>query len=351
MGRIRVNERGFGRREPERAMLITIFAPDNVHLLEVAGVQDALFEANRKAQSGQPYRVRLVTEHGTPMESASGFVFVPDAGVEQAMQPSDTLIVVGPYGVPGPPSDRVARWLWEQAGQSRRYGSTCTGAFILADAGLLSGRRVTTHWQYAQSLAAAHPDIRVEPDRIFVRDGPVFSSAGVTAAIDLAFSLIEEDHGRALALWVARRLVVFLKRPGGQSQFSDVLTAQSAATSPIDRIRLHILESPRASLGLGALADVAGTSPRHLSRLFRAELGINPAAYVELARVDIARRLLEDSMAPIKAIAYTAGFGSTTTLRRAFQRRIGITPLEYRSRFQSTRSGDVTENASAAILS
>jgi len=333
------------------AVLITIFAPGNVHLLEVAGVQDALFEANCKAQSGNPYRVRLVTEQGTPMESASGVTFVPDAGVEQASHPTDTLIVVGPYGEPEPPSERVTRWLREQAGHSRRYGSACTGAFLLAHAGLLSGRRVTTHWQYAERLAALYPDIQVEPDRIFVRDGPVFSSAGVAAAIDLAFSLIEEDHGRALALWVARRLVVFLKRPGGQSQFSAALTAQTATTSPIDRIRLHILESPRARLSLAALAEVAGVSARHLSRLFRAELGMNPAAYVELTRIDIARRLLEDGAAPIKAIAYAAGFGSTTTLRRAFLRRISVTPLQYRLRFQTTGTGDANEAESAAILS
>jgi transcriptional regulator GlxA family with amidase domain len=241
--------------------------------------------------------------------------------------------------------------LREQSLQSRRYGSTCTGAFLLAHAGLLAGRRATTHWQYADRLAADFPDILVEPDRIFVRDGPVFSSAGVTAAIDLAFSLIEEDHGRALALWVARRLVVFLKRPGGQSQFSATLTAQAATTSPIDRIRLHILESPRAKLSLEALAEVAGVSPRHLSRLFRAELGMNPVAYVELTRVDIARRLLEDSAAPIKAIAHTAGFGSTTTFRRAFLRRLGVTPLQYRLRFQTTGSGNAVEDENAANLS
>ena len=171
----------------------------------------------------------------------------------------------------------------------------------------------------------------------------MFSSAGVAAAIDLAFSLIEEDHGRALALWVARRLVVFLKRPGGQSQFSAALTAQAVTSSPIDRIRLHVLERPRANLGLEALAEVAGVSPRHLSRQFRAELGMNPVAYVELIRTDIARRLLEDSTAPTKAIAYTAGFGSTTTLGRAFLRRMGVTPLQYRQRFQTTGS----ENAIA----
>ena len=277
--------------------------------------------------------------------------FVPDEGVREASQPSDTLIVVGPYGVPDHPSAEVSRWLREQARQSRRYGSTCTGAFLLAHVGLLSGHRVSTHWQYAQRLAAEFPDINVETDRIFVRDGPVFSSAGVSAAIDLAFSLIEEDHGRALALWVARRLVVFLKRPGGQSQFSAALTAQIATTSPIDRIRLHILEKPQLALDLGSLAAVAGVSPRHLSRLFHDELGLSPATYVELTRVDIARRLLENVASPTKAIAYAAGFGSTATLRRAFVRRLGITPAEYRMRFQTTGVDGVREDESDATLS
>jgi len=331
-------------------MLITIFAPTNVHLLEIAGVRDALFEANCKMRSGAPYRVQLVTEYGSLAESASGVRFMPDAGVRDVTQPSDTLIVLGPYGVPGRSSEDVTRWLREQAMQARRYGSTCTGAFLLAQAGLLSGRRVTTHWQYAERLAAEYPDIRVEPDRIFVRDGPAFSSAGVAAAIDLTFSLIEEDHGRALALWVARRLVVFLKRPGGQSQFSATLTAQTAATSPIDRVRLHILENPRADLGLSAVARAAGVSLRHLSRLFQAELGMRLAAYVELTRIDIARRLLEDSTSPIKVIAYTAGFGSVATLRRAFLRRIGVTPLQYRHRFR-TASENTDDDESDADLS
>jgi transcriptional regulator GlxA family with amidase domain len=334
-----------------QAVLITIFAPSNVHMLEVASLRDALFEANCRIASGQPYRVRLVTEWGMPEESASGVKYMPDASIRDAAQPCDTLIVTGPHGVPDRPSEETTQWLREQALHARRYGSTCTGAFLLAQAGLLTGRRATTHWQYAERLAADYPDIRVEPDRIFVRDGSVFSSAGVTAAIDLAFSLIEEDHGRALALWVARRLVVFLKRPGGQSQFSAALTAQTSATSPIDRIRLHILENPRADLGLEGLAEVAGVSPRHLSRLFRAELGMNLVAYVELTRIDIARRLLEDSSSPIKAIAYIAGFGSQTTLRRAFLRRIGVTPLHYRRRFQTTGSGNAIEDESAADLS
>ncbi|KRA84027.1 GlxA family transcriptional regulator [Altererythrobacter sp. Root672] len=330
-------------------MLITIFAPRNLHLLEVAGVRDALFEANCKMQSGQPYRVRLVTRDGTPTESASGLIFVPDASIEDTSEPCDTLIVAGPFGVPDPPSQDVIRWLQTQAEQARRYGSTCTGAFVLAQAGLLSGRRVTTHWQYAGRLATEFPDIRVEPDLIFVRDGPVFSSAGVTAAIDLAFSLIEEDHGRAMALWVARRLVVFLKRPGGQSQFSEALTAQTTATGPIDKIQLHILESPRADLGLTALAGVVGVSARHLSRLFHAELDMAPATYVELTRIDIARGLLENSNAPIKTIAFAAGFGSTATLRRTFLRRIGVTPLDYRRRFQTTNFTDASDQDDSVL--
>lgn len=328
-------------------MLVTIFAPANVHLLEIAGIKDALFEANCKARTGPLYRVRLVTEEGTPIASASGVTFVPDAGIAQATEPSDTLIVVGPYGQPLPPSERVAQWLIEQAAGARRYGSVCTGAFLLADIGLLAGRCATTHWQYAARLAAAHPDISVEPDNIFVRDGPVFSSAGVAAAIDLAFSLTEEDHGRALALWVARRLVVFLKRPGGQSQFSAALTGQTDATGPIDRMRLHILEHPDRELGLDTLADLAGLSPRHLRRLFRTELDMTPAAYVEQVRVDVTRRLLEEGGAPLKAIAFAAGFGSTTTMRRAFLRRMNVTPNDYRRCFQTTKP----DAESAAILS
>lgn len=332
-------------------MLITIFVPGNVHLLEVAGIKDALFEANCKARTGPLYRTRLVTELGVPMISASGVTFVPDTGIEQATEPSHTLIVVGPYGEPQPPSDRVVHWLRDQSAQAQRYGSTCTGAFVLAHAGLLAGRSVTTHWQYAARLAATYPDITVEPDRIFVRDGPVFSSAGVAAAIDLAFSLIEEDHGRALALWVAWRLVVFLKRPGGQSQFSVALTAQTASTGPIDRLRLYILEHPQDELGLDALADMAGHSPRHLRRLFRTQVGMSPATYVELVRIDIARRLLEESSAPIKTIAHAAGFGSITTMRRAFLRRIHVTPLEYRLRFQTTGQGTIADAVNASILS
>jgi len=320
-------------------LLVTIFAPKGVHLLEIAGVRDAFFEANSRIESGQRYRVRLVTEDGGAAESASGLRFEPDTNIQDFTAP-DTLIVTGPYGVPEAPSEALSFWLDQQAGQSRRYGSTCTGAFLLAHAGLLAGRKATTHWQYADRLAAEFPEIHVKPDSIFVRDGPVFTSAGVAAAIDLALSLIEEDHGRALALWVARRLVVFLKRPGGQSQFSSTLEAQATVAGPIDKIRLYVLENPRGDLGLSSLAATAGVSPRKLSRLFKAELLTTLAAFVEGTRVDMARRLLEESNSPIKSIAHAAGFGSTATLRRAFLRKLGVTPQEYRARFRSSGPDD-----------
>lgn len=174
-------------------MLITIFAPSKVHLLEVAGVRDALFEANCKMASADRYRVNLVTERGVAEVSASGMTFVPDAGIEDATEPCDTLIVAGPYGVPAQPSEAVTQWLQVQARQSRRYGSTCTGAFLLAHAGLLANRRATTHWEYAERLAAEFPDVQVEPDRIFIRDGPVFSSWGGSCNRSRLFA----DRGRS----------------------------------------------------------------------------------------------------------------------------------------------------------
>lgn len=332
-------------------MLIRIFAPRNVHLLEIAGIQDAIFEANAKIRSGQLYLTQLVTEDGSPTKSASGVRFIPDTSICETTQLADTLIVVGPYGLPDRPSEGVTRWLKQQAMLARRFGSTCTGAFLLAHSGLLSGHRVTTHWQYAKELADEYPDIKVEPDHIFVRDGHVFSSAGVSAAIDLTFSLIEEDHGRDLALWVARRLVVFLKRPGGQSQFSPMLNAQLATTGPIDKIRSYIVENPSANLDLGELAKLAGVSPRHLSRQFQVETNMSPAGYVEAIRLDIARRLLEDSSSPIKRIAHAAGFGSTATLRRALLRRVGLMPADYRLRFQTTKARPLRSDEGDSILS
>jgi transcriptional regulator GlxA family with amidase domain len=319
-----------------QSMLVTIYAPEDVHALEIASIRDALFEANQRMRSGDRYEVRLVAERAEPLRCASGLLLMPDSGIGEDIGAPDTLIVVGAYGVPTLPVEAVTEWLRVRSSGARRYGAVCTGAFCLAAAGLLDGRRVTTHWQYAERLAAEYPELAVEPDAIFVRDGPVFTSAGVVAALDLVLSLIEEDHGRELALWVARRLVIFLKRPGGQSQFSVHLTGGSAGAPAMDRVRQHIIDAPGADLGSSALARFVGMSERSLARLFKAQTGMNPSLYVELSRLDIARRLLEQSDLPLKAVAHEAGFGSVASLRRAFQRRLSLTPIDYRRRFRST---------------
>lgn len=327
-------------------MRVTIFIPPEVHLLEVAGVRDALFEANQRMVSDDPYMVQVVAEQPGPLLSASGQRFLADAAMAEACGSCDTLIVAGSFGMPRPPSPALAGWLRAQAARARRYGSICTGAWLLAGAGLLDGRRVTTHWQYADRLARDFPALTVESDRIVVRDGPAFSSAGVAAAIDLALALIEEDHGRGLALWVARRLVVFLKRPGGQTQFSVHLLGQPATSDAIRRVRRHVSLHPDGDLSLAALAGIAGMSVRSFTRSFASETGMSPAAWVEGARVEIARHMLEQDDLPVKSVAHKAGFGSTSAARRAFVRRLGCTPAEYRQRFRT--GGELVEDADAA---
>ena len=204
---------------------------------------------------------------------------------------------------------------------------------MLAAAGLLDGRRVATHWSAAERLAAAHPMLRVEPDAIYVRDGQLYTSAGVTAGMDLALALVEEDHGRELALRVARELVMFLKRPGGQSQFSAHLAAQTAERSAIRSLQDHVLGHLRSDLSVPALAARAGMSERNFARVFRAETGVTPAEFVETARIDAARRLVEESELPLKSLADAVGYANADGLRRAFARRLGVSPADYRRRF------------------
>jgi transcriptional regulator GlxA family with amidase domain len=225
-------------------------------------------------------------------------------------------------------------WLVGQSRYVRRLGSVCSGAFLLARAGLLTGRRATTHWNSAARLAKNYPNVRVEPDHIFVKDGPVYTSAGVTAGMDLALALVEEDHGRGVALRVARELVMFVKRPGGQSQYSLHLAAQVTERSPLRDIQESILNDLSAELSVEVLASRAGMSVRNFSRMFKRETGTTPGDFVEIARVQAARRMLEESDTPLKKVAYVCGFSDQNSLRRAFIRRLGVTPIEYRQRFR-----------------
>jgi transcriptional regulator GlxA family with amidase domain len=216
--------------------------------------------------------------------------------------------------------------------------SVCTGAFVLAKAGLLDGRRATTHWASCDRLAARYPAVTVEPDPIFVRDGNVYTSAGVTAGMDLALALVEEDLGRKTALEVARRLVLFVKRPGGQSQFSAQLAAQTADREPLRELQDWIGGNLDADLSVPALARRAHMSERNFARAFRRELGLTPAAYVEIARVESARMALESAATPVEVVARQAGFGTVETMRRAFHRRLGVGPADYRARFNPSKA-------------
>jgi transcriptional regulator GlxA family with amidase domain len=217
----------------------------------------------------------------------------------------------------------------------RRFGSVCTGAFILAEAGLLDGRRATTHWGSCALLAQRYPRVSVDPNPIFVRDGNVYTSAGVTAGMDLALALVEEDHGHEVALGVARELVLFLRRPGGQSQFSAQLAVQSADRAPLRDLQAWIADNLGGDLSVPALAAHAAMSPRNFARVFTQEVGVTPARFVEQARVEAACRRLEESANGVDAIAAECGFGSTESMRRAFLRRLRVPPSAYRHRFAS----------------
>lgn len=319
-------------------MRIVIFAPANVHSLELAGLVDVFAEANSRMAT-RFYDVAIVASEAGPILCGSGMRVLPDSDCFSIPSAPDTLLVAGSVGVPDIASRAVADWLAQTAPETRRHGSVCTGAFLLGDAGLLKGRHVATHWQFAALLAERFPEAKVDGDRVFVRDGALITSAGSSAAIDLGLSLVEEDLGREVALYVARRLVVFLKRPGGQSQYSVHLAAQTVDRTRLSDVQQFVLTHPAKDLSIGALARMAAMSERNFTRVFTQTVGVSPSAYVELTRIDVARFLLEGSRMLMEAIAVKSGFASARAMRRAFLARIGITPSEYRERFRTSGDG------------
>jgi transcriptional regulator GlxA family with amidase domain len=307
-----------------------------VQALDVAGPVDVFSEANRFIAPEDHYEVKLIGAESAPLRASNGMTLVADATFSEARRPFDLALVAGGPALPDrAPDARVLEWLANVATQGGRYGSICTGAFALGHAGLLDARHVTTHWQHAAQLAAQFPNARVDFDRIYLRDGPLVTSAGVTAGIDLSLALVAEDHGPHIALAVAKRLVVFAQRQGGQSQFSPYLTAPVDETSPVAKVQAHVMERIRESFTVKQLADVAGMSARNFARVFVQETGVTPHEFVERARVDAARKLLESSGAALKAIAYDCGFGTADRMRIVFSKRIGATPMQYRERFRS----------------
>jgi transcriptional regulator GlxA family with amidase domain len=315
-------------------MRIAILAFPRFQLLDVAGPADVFAEAAK--QLGQPdaYEVTLLSTQTGMLASSSGLGMLVDAVAATYSGAIDTLLVAGSPNLADMASDApLQAWLRERAGSVRRVGSVCTGAFVLAASGLLEGKRVATHWNSTDILAAQCPGASVEADAIYVQDGQLFTSAGVTAGMDLALAMVEADHGRDLALKVARALVMFLKRPGGQSQFSAHLAAQTAEKTSVRELQDYVLANLRGDLSVPTLAAQAGMSERNFARTFRSETGTTPAEFVENARIDAARRLAEETDLPAKRLADAVGYGNVDGFRRAFGRRLGVSLVEYRRRF------------------
>jgi transcriptional regulator GlxA family with amidase domain len=314
---------------------------DGFQLLDLAGPLD-VFRAATLLGASPPYRTLVATATGLPATSESGVRVAADTSLTRLRRSRtaiDTLVVVGGLGSRTAAADRgTTSSVAALARRSRRTTSVCTGAFVLAAAGVLDGRRATTHWASCAELATAHPSLDVEPDAIFVRDGDVWTSAGVTAGVDLALALVEDDHDATLAHQVAGWLVVFARRPGGQAQFSAQLLARPGATPAIAAIQQWVPEHLDEDLGVEALARRAAMSPRTFARTFRAETGTTPAAYVESLRVEAARRLLETSDLTVAAVAAAVGLRRAETFHRAFRRRVGTTPDEYRRHFSHRAS-------------
>ena len=320
---------------------IAILAFPDVQSLDVTGPLEVFASAQRllatSHAASRGYDVQILSHDGAPLQTSSGLTLTPHAAVSAAPSKIDTLIIAGGHGHAAASANReLLAWIVQAAHGARRTASVCTGAFLLAAAGLLDGRRATTHWAFAEKLQRAYPAIEVDPEPIFVRDGSIWTSAGVTAGMDLALALVEEDLDRDAALTIARQLVLFLRRPGNQSQFSATLVAQQPEREPLREIQRTVVEDSAGDHSVEAMAARAHMSPRHFARAFRAETGVTPARYVERVRLEAARRRLEETVEPVAAVAAACGFGTAETMRRAFIRALDVGPTEYRRRFQVT---------------
>lgn len=321
-------------RPRKKSRRVVLLSPPGVQSLDVVGPAEVFWEAARRLGDPESYHVQVMGTRPGPVCGTGSLRFLADSNIYDPDQPIDTLLVAG-----DPAFDEIdpaiITWLKRRVPSVRRYGSICTGVFFLAAAGLLDGRRVTTHWECADKLRNEYPNLTVDPDQIFIIEGGLCTAAGVTAGIDLALALVEQDYGRELALIVARYMVVFLKRPGGQSQFSAHLAAQMSSKTSIQRVQEYVLENLSAELSIDALATLAGMSPRNFARVFRREMEMTPAEFVEAARLDAARRMLVDTNRPLQGIAHICGFGGLDCMRRAFVRNLDTSPLEYRKRFRT----------------
>jgi transcriptional regulator GlxA family with amidase domain len=338
-----------GRRATRR---IGVIAFSGSQILDIAGPLAVFSEANRfcgESLSGYQaaYQVELIsTESDRLVDCYCGVNITAQNDFRSVRGKFDTLLIAGGYG--GLHVENIAGflpWLQKTAKSARRIGSVCGGAFALAAAGLLDGRRATTHWHYCQQLAEMFPAVQIDPDPIFICDGNVYTSAGVTAGIDLSLALVEEDWGAELALLVARALVVFLRRPGSQSQFSASLSLQATDREPLHELQVWLLDNLSKPLTVELMAERVGMSPRNFARVFAEQTGVTPARFVTQIRVETARRRLEESTQSIELIAEECGFGSAESMRSAFQRLLRVSPQEYRKRFHIAEQGEQIDDS------
>lgn len=315
--------------------VVVIVAFDGVTLLDVAGAGEVFVEANR---FGADYQLKIASVDGRDVTSSIGTRLGVSDSIA-SITAADTVMVAGSDDLPRRPiAPELVSAITSLAGRTRRLASICTGSFVLAQAGLLDGRRATTHWNAVRSFARAFPNITVEPDALFIRDGDVYTSAGISAGIDLALALVEMDYGVELVRSVARWLVVYLKRAGGQSQFSVLVESAVPPQSPLRKVTDAISAAPAADHSVNSLAAQASLSTRQLTRLFQSELGTTPARYVEMVRIDAARAAL-DAGHTVADTARVAGFGSPESLRRVFVDHLGVSPKAYRERFRTASRG------------
>lgn len=323
------------RFTPSRLRRIEVLAFQDVQLLDVAGPLQVFASANDFAHATgrpRPYDVAVVADQ--PLVTASAGLGLATQKLSKPGMPVDTLIVAGGFGIDRACDNAVlVGWIRARSSAARRTASVCSGAFLLATAGLLDGRRAVTHWRRCAEFARRFPTVRVEPDPIFIRDGNMWTSAGITAGIDLALALVEGDLGQGFALGVARHLVIFLKRPGGQAQFSTMLALQHG-DARFERLHVWIADNLSADLSVASLANASCMSERSFVRHYRRATGMTPARAIERIRVEAARQLLEQGL-PVKRSAARSGFGSEETMRRSFLRLLGATPQAYRERFSS----------------
>ncbi|WP_233838383.1 GlxA family transcriptional regulator [Paraburkholderia sp. ZP32-5] len=317
-------------------MKVAIVVFDGVQALDVAGPLDVFAEANTFLSEQQRYEVTLVAREPGTVTCSNGMQLAVSSGYADRDIQWDLLLIAGGPQLPeARPSNEFLAWLKSQARDAKRFGSICNGAFVLAHAGLLDGKEVTTHWSDANRLSNEFPQANVQSNRIFVRDGRLFTSAGVTAGIDLCLALVAEDWGRELAVRVAKRLVVYIQREGGQSQYSPYLGAGKGEDPILSKVYRYVSEHITDTLSIEDLANAAAVSRRTLSRMFAKHAKVTPSVFVEQVRVDTARKLLEDTDAPLKTVAFKCGFHNATHMRTTFSRRLNVTPKQYRMRFRA----------------